>query len=390
MQVPNSAAEILSAARQLADDIRERRLADEFEAHRQLPVDVVTRLRSAGVFRMNMPRIWEGPELTSMDQVRVIEALATADASVAWCSFIWCDSGIYSGYLEDTVARQLYPQLDLAQSGWIYPVGRADKVADGYRLSGRWMFGSGVNHCDMLAAGCTVYEDGEPCVTADGRTEWRILLAPPSAFEVEDTWYTTGLRGTGSHHYNVRDLVVPEARSFSFAEPKREGALWARPDTLVRKMSGVPLGLARDAINCAVAILEGKTDRRTSAAYRDKIEVQKAVATAELKLSAARAYVFEALEAQWDRLERGQPLSEKERADPVLSRYLAFQTAREVAQLMYDTVGGEAVYANNPFDRHLRDATTMCQHIVGQEKSIYPVGRMLLGGDVSGELFLSG
>jgi len=64
--------------------------------------------------RMNMPKIWGGPEMTSMEQVEVIEALARADASVAWCSFIWCDSGIYSGYLDDAVARAMYPRLDMA------------------------------------------------------------------------------------------------------------------------------------------------------------------------------------------------------------------------------------------------------------------------------------
>ena len=50
----------------------------------------------------------------------MIEALARADASIAWCSFIWCDSGIYSGYLDDAVAREMYPRLDMATSGWVY------------------------------------------------------------------------------------------------------------------------------------------------------------------------------------------------------------------------------------------------------------------------------
>ncbi len=388
MTPPNTATGIFRAAAALADDIRERRLADEFDQLRRLPVDVVERLRAAGVFRMNMPAHWGGPELTSMDQVRVIETLAQADASVAWCSFIWCDSGIYSGYLDDGVARALYPRLDMAQSGWIYPVGRAERIDGGYRLSGRWMFGSGVNHCDMLAAGCTVFENGAPAVGANGRSEWRILLAPPSAFDVEDTWYTTGLRGTGSHHYRVENLFVPAEHAFSFAEPKRDGALWARPDTLVRKMSGVPLGLARDAIDRAINVLESKTDRRTGNAYAAKTEIQRAVALAETRWASARAYVYASLEAQWAKLEKCEPLTDRERADPILARYNAFQMAREVAQLMYDTIGGESVYATNPFDRHVRDAMTMCQHIVSQAKAIEPVGSMLLGNDVSDELFL--
>ncbi len=388
MSTPNSAADILRAAAALADDIRERRLADECDGLRRLSEEIVAGLRAAGVFRMNMPARWGGPELTSMEQVRVVETLARADASVAWCSFIGCDSGIYSGYLEDDVARALYPRLDMAQSGWIYPIGRAVRVRGGYRLSGRWMFGSGIHHCDVLAAGCTVFENGAPAVGANGRSEWRILLAAPSAFEIEDTWHTTGLRGTGSHHYRVDNLFVPAEHAFSFAEPKRTGPLWARPDTLVRKMSGVPLGLARDAIDRAIAVLEGKTDRQSGNAYAAKTGIQRAVALAETRWAAARAYVYASLEAQWSKLEAGQPLTDRERADPVLARFNAFQMAREVTQLMYDTIGGESVYAANPFDRHVRDAMTMCQHVVGQVKAIEPVGSMLLGNDVSGELFL--
>ena len=366
----------------LCDDIRDRDLATEFDAQRKLPVDIVERLRAAGVFRMNMPRSWGGPEMTSPEQVQIIEALSRADASVGWCAFIWCDSGIYSGYLEEGVARELYPRLDMAQSGWVYPAGRADRVSGGYRVNARWIFGSGCNHCDMLAGGCTIFEDDAPRLNTLGRPEWRIMLAPRDSFRIEDTWFTTGLRGTGSNDYLAEDLFVPEEHSFSFFEPaRREGPLWRRPDTLLRKMSGVPLGVARDAIDRAVQILEGKTDRITRQPYRELREVQQAVARAEAQLGAARAYVYQSLDAQWARLERGEPLSVKERADTFLARQNAFQTGRAVVQLMYDTIGGAAVYSSNPFDRPLRDMMTACQHIVAQEKTLASVGSLLLGAD---------
>ena len=377
-----TATDIRANVDALCDDIRDRDLATEFDAQRKLPVDIVERLRAAGVFRMNMPRSWGGPEMTSPEQVQIIEALSRADASVGWCAFIWCDSGIYSGYLEEGVARELYPRLDMAQSGWVYPAGRADRVSGGYRVNARWIFGSGCNHCDMLAGGCTIFEDDAPRLNTLGRPEWRIMLAPRDSFRIEDTWFTTGLRGTGSNDYLAEDLFVPEEHSFSFFEPaRREGPLWRRPDTLLRKMSGVPLGVARDAIDRAVQILEGKTDRITRQPYRELREVQQAVARAEAQLGAARAYVYQSLDAQWARLERGEPLSVKERADTFLARQNAFQTGRAVVQLMYDTIGGAAVYSSNPFDRPLRDMMTACQHIVAQEKTLASVGSLLLGAD---------
>ncbi|MCB1684114.1 MAG: acyl-CoA dehydrogenase family protein [Pseudomonadales bacterium] len=366
----------------LCDDLRDRDLTAEFDSERRLPGDIVERLRSAGVFRMNMPRIWGGPEMTSPEQVEIVEMLSAADASVGWCAFIWCDSGIYSGYLEDAVARALYPRLDMAQSGWVYPAGRADRVEGGYRVNARWIFGSGCNHCDMLAGGCTVYEGDVPKHNDRGRPEWRIMLAPRDSYRIEDTWYTTGLRGTGSHDYVAEDLFIPDAHSFSFFEPAhREGPLWRRPDTLLRKMSGVPLGVARNAIDRAVSLLEGKTDRVTRQPYRQLREVQQAVARAEAQLGAARAYVYGSLETQWQCLEQNRPLTVKERADTFLARQHAFQTGRAVVQLIYDTIGGASVYVDNPFDRPLRDMITACQHVVAQEKTLASVGSLLLGAD---------
>jgi alkylation response protein AidB-like acyl-CoA dehydrogenase len=107
--------------------------------------------------------------------------------------------------------------------------------------------------------------------------------------------------------------------------------------------------------------------------------VQSGIGRAECLVSSARAYVYDALAVQWDRLDAGAPLTKKERADVWLSRMNAFQTAREVARLLYDLVGASAIYSRRaPFDRFLRDSEKMCQHLVAQEKGHELVGAMLL------------
>ncbi len=382
MAVPENADIIKNNVRQLAEEIRERDLSTEFDALRKLPKDVVEKLRSAGVFRMNMPKIWGGPELTPMDQIEVIETLCWADASVGWCSFIWTDSGIYSGYLDDDVARELYPELDMAQSGWIYPAGVGNKVEGGYELSGRFMFGSGCNHCDRLAAGFVVAEDGVPVIGPEGRPEWRIGIGRPEQFEILDTWYTMGLKGTGSTDYEAHALFIPAEHTFSFSDSApRQGSIWKKPNHLLRKMSGVPLGAARDAIDRAIEILETKVDRITGQPYRDMEVKQQTIALAEAKLGAARAYVFEAVSTEWEKLEADEPLSPREKAAVMISRQQAFQMGREVAQMMFDLVGADSIYARNRFERLLRDMNTACQHVVAQEKTLQNPGGLLLGSE---------
>ncbi|MEM9176557.1 MAG: acyl-CoA dehydrogenase family protein [Myxococcota bacterium] len=383
---PLSSSDILDNACALAARVREKDLAIEYDRLRRLPTDIAQAVRESGVLRMNMPESWGGPEMNPMEQVEVIAALCAADASIGWCSFIWTDSGIYSGYLDDAVGREMYPRLDMATSGWVYPVGQARRDGDVYRVeNGHWIFGSGSNHCDWLVAGCTVFEGDAPRIDPKtGLPEWRVLMAPRDEYEILDTWYTTGLRGTGSNDYRADELVVPVERSFSFFdEPTRDGAIWKRPDHFLRKMAGVPLGVMEDAIRTAVEVLEGKIDRLTMQPYRDMPRVKEAIGEARIRHGRAKSYVFSSLEKQWNAIESGEALTTEVRADSLLSRVNAFKEGREVTRLLYDAIGGAAIYSHNtPFDRHLRDMQTACQHAVAQDKMVEAGGAMLLGGGI--------
>ena len=170
-----------------------------------------------------------------------------------------------------------------------------------------WIFGSGSNHCDRLAAGFVVVRDGVPVVDESGRPQWRIALAKPEDFQLLDTWYTMGLKGTGSTDYVADKVFVPAARTFELGgEAKRPGSIWARPDHFLRKMSGVPLGVARDALDRAIDVLSNKVDRRAGTAYRDNPVVQQTIADAEGKLGEIAAKLDSLLNArkpkisEWD------------------------------------------------------------------------------------------
>lgn len=380
LQPPENFQAILANAKTLRPFLVEK--SASIEVARRLPDDVVEALIDGGLFRMNMPRSWSGPELTSMEQVEVVEQISRGDASAGWCVVTGCDSGVYAGYLDDEVARNLYPHLDMIQAGWVYPIGRADEIDGGYEVSGQWSFCSGSGHADLVVAGCTVYRNGQPLIGAAGLPEWRLVLAPKSHWKMEDNWHTTGLKGTASVDYTTMEtsMLIPKAHTFSFLEPKREGTLWRQPDTILRKMSGVPLGLARRLIDDTTDMIRTRKDRLGVRSYQDNSHVKSAIAEAEMMLGSARSYVYAALEDQWRSLEADQPLSVKQRSDVWLSRFNAFQRAYDIARLLYDTVGAQAIYTGKTsLDRGLRDAATMCQHIVGQRREMEKVGGLLLG-----------
>jgi alkylation response protein AidB-like acyl-CoA dehydrogenase len=378
--------DILEATRKLAPEIAAR--ADEIAAARRLPADLVGKLKSAGAFRMPMPRAWGGPEMTPREQTELVEALSVADPSAGWCVMIGSDGGFFSAFLEERAGRALYADLDAVTAGMLQPAGRAVRADGGYRVSGRWGFGSGCTHADVMAGGCIVFEGDAPVIGERGLPESRVVLAPAGDFQILDTWYTTGLAGSGSNDYTAADLFVPAERTFSLFEPaRRSGALYAYSGMFFANMHGVPLGLARRAIDCTRELAFEKRQMPDLVLLKDLPRVRAALARAEMWLGAARAYTYATLDAVWEQLEQRGRLEPELRLALGLSRIHAFRTAREVAQLMVDTAGTSAIYARSPLDRLLRDAITMQQHVVAQERMLEMLGALQVGEE-SGLPFL--
>jgi alkylation response protein AidB-like acyl-CoA dehydrogenase len=371
---PGNAAEILARAQALAPVLRER--ADEIEQARRLPSDVVELLRGTGVFRMGFARDWGGPELSSIEQTEVIEALSYGDPAAGWCAMIGSDTGLYTAFLDRDVAERMFPTLDMVTAGLLFPSGRADTVSGGYRLTGRWQFGSGITHADWVISGAFRYRDGTPEPGVDGSPHRSILLmVPRSDVEVLDTWHTTGLAGSGSCDYTITDVFVPEERAFTFADVRGGTSVLAQPDVHMRNMPGVALGAARAALDHAMraAVAAGRLDD-----YRTQITL----ADCEADFAATRHGVYGALRRQHEVLATGgtlDNLTPLERVALPLSRRHAFRTARSIVTRLYDLLQTSAIYRPSPLDRWLRDTTTMCQHIVAQDRILQTAGAYLLG-----------
>jgi alkylation response protein AidB-like acyl-CoA dehydrogenase len=296
---------------------------------------------------------------------------------------IGCDSGFFVGFLDDKDAREIYPRLDMASAGSAWPSGRAERIAGGYRVTGQWAFGSGVTHADVVMLNCVLYENGAPVRKARGTPVTCALLTQASNVEVIDNWHTTGLKGTGSCDYRVKDLFVAERFLCSMHPPaRRPGVLWQSSRNFLPKVAGVPLGAARAAIDYAVNAIENRVEMPSGRPYKNTGRIQSVIAEAEMILAAARSYLFFAMEREWKRLEKNEQPTITERADAWLSRVNAAQSARQIIRMVYDLLGSTSIYSQRtPLDQLLRDAETFCQHIVAQRKTLEMAGAMLLKAD---------
>ncbi|HSD40153.1 MAG TPA: acyl-CoA dehydrogenase family protein [Rhodocyclaceae bacterium] len=363
-------AQILANIRALRPFLQSR--GNEIDELRRLPEDVLEAVRKTGAFRMMMPRSWGGAEMNPMQLNEALEELAMGNGAAAWCVMIQTDSGQYSGLLDSAVARQMYPSSDVTTSNVIRAAGRAQKVEGGYIVNGRWPFASGCLHADLFAGGCHLFDGVRVVLDDQGQPVHRMVIAPREQFIIHDTWYTTGLRGTGSNDIEAKNLFVPEEHVFGFDRPSHPGPLYLWPSILCAKMPGVVLGVARSAIE---AVTEAMRSKKVKSEF-----VSLAIADAHTLYASARAYVYQSLETVWKRLEAGELPDEQERATVYLARANAFQASRQAVQLLFDAVGGPAVYGKKmPLERHLRDLTTACQHTFGQRKAQIAAAELMLG-----------
>lgn len=384
-----TAADVLDRARALAPVLRER--AAEIEQARRLPADVVELLRDTGVFRMGFSKEWGGPELSSVEQTEVIEAISQGDAAAGWCAMIGSDSGLYAQFLAERVAQEMFPSLDMATAGLLFPTGRAEIVDGGYRLSGRWQFGSGITHADWVVSGAFLYRDGEPEPSPEGDPhDSKLFMVPRSDVRVIDTWYTTGLAGSGSCDYTIADVFVPAERALTFDTLRNGEGPLAQPEVHMRNMPGVALGVARAALDHAHHVASTRVSP-VGGRMADDYRVQVTIAECEADFEATRHATYAALRRQHEVLAGGGTLADltpRERAALPLSRRHAFRTARSIVTRLYDLMQTGSIYQSSPMDRWLRDTYTMCQHVVAQDRILQSAGAHLLGGTPSFPLSL--
>jgi alkylation response protein AidB-like acyl-CoA dehydrogenase len=373
---------VVDAATALAPGIRAA--ADRIERDRRIPAELVRALADAGIFRLCVPRALGGVEADPATMIRAIETLARADGSAGWSAMIGATSGVASAYLPEAAAREIYgSSRDVISGGAFAPHGTAVPSENGYRVTGRWPFASGCEHCTWLMGGSVIQDRGRPRLLPSGMPDSRLMLFPASAARVVDTWTVAGLRGTGSHDIAVEDLFVPASHTFSLVadRPRERGPLYAFPvfGLLALGIAAVALGVARAAIDELSQLARGKRPTGSHRLLAERPTVQAQVAEAEAVLGAARAFVFETVGAAWERAQAVGAIDLTERARLRLAATQATLAAVRATDLMYTAGGGTAVYATSPLQRHFRDVHVVTQHIMVAPATLELAGRILLG-----------
>jgi 3-hydroxy-9,10-secoandrosta-1,3,5(10)-triene-9,17-dione monooxygenase len=384
---------VVTGVRDLLPALRER--AQEAEDAREVPAESVKALEQAGFFRLLQPARFGGYEADVITFLTAVRLIASACGSTGWISAV---IGVHPWQLA------LFPPLaqeevwgtdsSTRMSSSYAPTGRAEVVAGGHRLSGRWSFSSGSSHATwVLLGGIVLDDDGKPA-------DFRTFLLPASDYEIDDVWDTVGLRGTGSNDIVVAGAFVPEHRSLSFTDVSRcaSPGQEVNPAPLYRLPYGSVfscaitasiIGMATGAYDAHVAYQR----ERVRAAYGQKAaedphaQVRVAEAAAELDLA-------------WLALERNlTELTELARAGEKIPIPLRLRVRRDqvrgtgqairAVDLLFENSGGRALKAGTPIQRFWRDAHAGRVHAINDpERALSMFGRGEFGLEVPPDAML--
>lgn len=371
------AADIVERARGLAPAIAAA--APRIDAARELPADLLDALHAAGLFRLLLPRALGGEELHPATLFAVMEVVAAADASVAWCLAQASGCSMAAAYLAPEAAKRVFddPRAVLA---WGPGRGEAIPVEGGWRVTGVWNFASGGRHATWFGGRCRVA----------GQARERTLLFPRAEVTLTDVWDVIGLRGTGSDRYAVTDLFVPAAHGFApdyTLVPEADtprfagGTLYRLPAQSVYGcgFAGIALGIARGAMDAFDRLAREKSPRGGAPTLREDGVAQFDYGRAATRIAAARAYVLESAHRLWDDVARDGAFTLDHRMTIRMAVTHAIHEAKDATGAVYHHAGTTSVFASQPFERRLRDANTVTQQLQGRLAFFQLIGQHLLG-----------
>jgi indole-3-acetate monooxygenase len=377
-----TAADVLASVQGLAPAIAER--AGEVEAGRRVPRDLLDQLAAAGCIRLLLPASHGGIGADLPGALRVFEAVSTADASVGWVVALGASAWREVAGVPRPTFDALYADgPDTPIAGVFNPSGSVVSAAGGYRVRGRWSFASGCEHADWLYVNCL--EQGAP------PPGMRVALFRRDEVAIEDTWDALGLRGTGSHHLRVDDVVVPGDRTCAtlVSAPCVEAAVLRIPPPahFALGIACVALGTARGALDDVLALAAGRVPLLAHAPLAADPVFHRDLGTAETALAAARSLLYDEAGRVWHDAVEDVAITDDRRARVRAAAAWATEQAAAVVTTAHRAAGSAGVYEGAPLPRRLRDVSTITQHFLVKPATMATAGALLAGQPIDVPVF---
>jgi alkylation response protein AidB-like acyl-CoA dehydrogenase len=378
-------ADLLTRVADVAPTIREHQQWQE--ANRRMAQEVFECLSGAGFFAMFKPSELGGLECEPLTGLRVFEEITRIDPSVGWAvaNQVGIDTIVGAVLAGDAAAEIFADPNRPVSAGWA-PPGTAILTDGGYRVTGQWPFGSTCSYAQAFTALALVQEGDGLRTGPDGNPVMLVVFVPSADVEILDTWYTMGMRGTGSSDFAMRDVFVPERRTWLIAPSDGptsgpcSGVLYRLfPWLPISTLAPVGIGIAAASLDALAELAVTKTPSYTTRSLRDHDLVQATMGRGHAMVSAARAYLHSAIDGVQSARLSGRKPTLAEGLEVQLATSLGLETGTRVTEMVQNVVGTSGIRLEYRFQQLFRDAFTIGQHAFGAQARYESVGQILLG-----------
>jgi alkylation response protein AidB-like acyl-CoA dehydrogenase len=374
--------EILARLDELATIFRDS--AAEGDRLARLPKYVVRALVQHGLFRLWIPKRCAGFELDLHGALQIYEAAARLDGSIGWAVMIGSGGGLFAAYLDASTANAIYARPEAVIAGSGSPDGRAQRERGGYRVSGCWHYASGAHYATTFTANCLVMEGGQLVFGADGKPLVRAMAFESPQVAILPVWDPTGMRGTGSDDFEVRDAFVPENRSFSVVTdaPREQGPLYRLPFNVLTELpvTAVAVGIARHALDAFASLAHVKKIHGAGASLMSDPVVQSTFGIAHATWQFAKALLDSLAHKAWDAVRSSRTLSPVDLAEITGGCVLCVARLRAAVAELLALVGMTAIQPDSELARAWRDLQALAAHGSISPRHLGATGAMLLQG----------
>jgi indole-3-acetate monooxygenase len=375
---PSRTSAFLEAIERLTPLVEEHRAS--FDRDRRIPEIVFRALAEAGLFRLWLPSAMGGPELSPVEFMQVVEAASAKDGSIGWLVANGGGMSRVGGYLPESIAREWFADPCAFICAATGAVGLAEPVVGGYRVTGRWPFGSGASHATRFM-GLAAASDG-------GHND-----QPPTCFyfsreqvTIHDTWHVSGLRGTGSSDFEVKNAFVPAEHSHDLIAPvsSQPGIIYRIPGLTIFPWSitGTSVGIASGAIASFTKSATRKKIRlATTIQLQDREMLHSAVGRAKAIIGASRAFLNEAMTELLAAFDDDRDRLMRARANLRIACAYAAEGSSNIVQMLTTETGASAIFESSALERAGRDINAAVKHVAMSPQSYIVAGRLHLGLD---------
>ncbi|MGY1814781.1 acyl-CoA dehydrogenase family protein [Blastococcus sp. SYSU D00820] len=339
------------------------------EQERTIPAESYQALVEAGVFRLSVPTRFGGYAGNSRDSVAVARAIGRGDGGAAWVFGILNSGSWVSALLPLQAQEELWSETpDTPISIVLAASSTAVKVDGGFRITGKWAYGTGSNHAEWSLLGFPIVDD-QGTVVDQG-----LALIPTSDLKTEDTWYVAGMKSTGSNTQVADDVFVPEHRvlPLTAAVEGTYPASGLHPEisykpvfvpALFLQLVGPHLGMGRAVLDKVISSADKKAIAYTTYERQsDAVSFQLAVAKATLLLETAEVFAYRIADDLYASAERGEYYPYPRRIQMRAEAGYAVECVTQAIDALVSAHGSAAFAEASLIQRFWRDQATAARH----------------------------